>query len=175
MWWDVRFFILKYTSVFSTMSIHYIHNFYNMLQFLTMCYKVLNLQARKQSFPCSPWLQGTRQERQLGPWPPRGGAAVSPSRILPSRVSPWPSRFPEKSEPPTHSLPETPADRAPCQIWKLFRSLFRHMTVLRMGPSFLSPMSQNFSAVSTSLLCLHQRVFSAQVHPVPANSWTGPG
>ena len=122
-------FILKYASVFSTMSIHYIHNFYNMLQFLTMCYKMLNVQAREQSFPGSPWLQGAGQAWVLGPWQPLGCSAVSPSQILPSWVSPGPSQVPDKSEPPTNSLPGTPADRAPCQIWKLFRSLFRHMTL----------------------------------------------
>ena len=32
-----------------------------MFQFLTMCYKMLNVQAREQSFPGSPWLQGAGQ------------------------------------------------------------------------------------------------------------------
>lgn len=66
------------------MSIHYIHNFYNMLQFLTMCYKMFKQENRA---PRSPWLQGAGQAWAGLLAAPGVLPAVLPSQILPSCAS----------------------------------------------------------------------------------------
>lgn len=169
----MRFFILKYASVFSAMSIHFIHNFYNMLQFLTMCYKMFKQENR--AFQAAHGCRGLGRCGRGAPGRPWGALLCCPPKYCPpgcllgrlgSQIS--------LSHPRTASLEHLLAGTQ--SLLETFQeSVQAYDSVLRTGPSFLSPVSQNFSAVLTSLLCLLQHGFPAQVHPVPVNSWTGPG